>query len=295
MKKNTKRSKKSLKQGKEPLPNISDESDVDVSFEAYNLSELDYHSTRQYLLYTFGPTQHNVDVSALATLITEDAADFVGTSMKQVEEGESGDAFAIISLIPMIDKFMWWQSGKWEDVIKGLRRFLGNKLREDVFSDDSKRIGLVLHERLVNMPEEVAAPMYQQLWDDWMEAIKEDATLWDVDHILLITPTYKEAAPKVTDSEESEEEEEQPRQARRLAKRAKQEEIHDKVNYYYKESECLDSIQRLHSWDFKVASTHTTTDSRRVFGRLGSEPGRRAVLMTKEEFKKFIDLTLQQK
>ena len=273
---------------------MSDESDVDVSFEAYNLSELDYHSTRQYLLYTFGPSQHNVDVSALATLITEDAADFVGTSMKQVEEGEAGDAFAIISIIPMIDKFMWWQSGKWEDVIKSLKRFLMNKFKEDIFNDDSKKIGLVLHERLVNMPDEVAAPMYRQLWDDWAEAIKEDASLWDLDHLLLITPTYKETVPEVTDSEE-EEEEEQSRQAKRPLKKARQEEVRDKVNYYYKESECLDSIQKLHSWDFKVASTHTTTDSRRVFGKLGSEPGRRAVLMTKDEFKQFIDLVLQQK
>ena len=169
---------------------------MDVSFEAYNLSEFDYHSTRQYLLYTFGPTQHSVDISALATLITEDDADFIGTSMKQSEEGESGDAFAIITIIPMIDKFMWWQNGKWEDAIKGLERFLVNKFKEDIFNDDSKRIGLVLHERLINMPDEVAAPMYQQLWDDWREAIKEDADLWDLDHILFITPTYKETLLK---------------------------------------------------------------------------------------------------
>lgn len=272
-------------------------SDVEVSFEAFNMSELDFHSVKQYLASLFGSSHHKIDLSGLAAFITEDAADFVGTALKQGEEGESGDAYAMIALVPLGSKARKWSDGKWEGVLAGLESFLVRTLSRELEGGDEPFEGaaLLIHERLMNMPASVAGPMYRQLLEDWAEAVKEEASLWGVSRFILITPTYELVESELQEEDSgdaaSEKDERKPAKRTKTSTPLDSSTKQPSIEYYYPEAESLDRLDSLGvDCHFQVASPHTTTDSRRVFGDKGAKPKRRAVILDAAQLERYVEL-----
>lgn len=269
-------------------------SDVEVSFEAFNMSELDYHAVKQYLASLFGSSHHKIDLSGLATFITEDAADFVGTTLKQGEEGESGDAYAMIALVPLSTKAKRWSDGKWESVLKGLESFLLRTLPKELKEGENfDATALLIHERLMNMPATVAGPMYKQLLADWTEAVKEDESLWGVNRFILITPAYELVASELHEDEgaTSDDDKKPPAKKTKASDLLNSTTKQPSIQYYYPEAENLNRLDNLCvEWHFQVASPHTTTDSRRVFGDKGANPKRRAVILDATQLERYIEL-----
>lgn len=59
----------------------------------------------------------------------------------------------------------------------------------------SAQVGLVLSERLINMPTEIAPPMYRMLTEEIAEAV-EDEEPYEFSHYLVLSKTYREVSPE---------------------------------------------------------------------------------------------------
>lgn len=61
-------------------------------------------------------------------------------------------------------------------------------------SDGAAQVGLVLSERLINMPTEIVPPMYKMLVDEIADAV-EDGEPYAFTHYLVLSKTYREVEP----------------------------------------------------------------------------------------------------
>ena len=59
---------------------------------------------------------------------------------------------------------------------------------------EGKDVGLVVSERLINMPHEVAAPLYGMLVDE-LDAAVEDGEPYNFTHFLILSRVYREVTP----------------------------------------------------------------------------------------------------
>lgn len=237
---------------------ISDEeisdSEVQVNLEFFNMSEVDFHSVKQFLTVSFGATDHKINISEMAAFITEECADHIGSTVKT--EGEQSDPLAVVTCVPL-------EFSKEKSFSNALTEFLLAKASLNI---PKESVALVINERFINMPAGIAGPMLENLVMDWKNAIKEEPK-FRVNHILYLTPIYKFVASKL-DEEMGLVGSEMPS---------------DSIEFYYQESE-LFSKYADQSFDFKIATTHETADSRRAFTEHGVEAARRIYLIRWDHF-----------
>lgn len=259
-------------------------SDVEVTFQLYNMAEQDYHAVKQYFASAFGATEHGVDLVNLTTFVSEDLADHVGTCIKT--EGEESDPFGFLTGLP-ISLLQASQEGAFDPARKTLAAFFGRKLEgfdADAFFSEKGNVFLAM-ERLINVPVELTGPLFRQFTDDWHSAARDEpAHFASPKQVLLMTPTYREVDSKLdrelglVDGGKSQ---------RGFQTTAKG------FCFYYPEMEDLERFAS-QSWTFAVNTGHNTSDSRRAFSEAGIEPGRRAFLLTWEKFAEFVTF-LEQK
>lgn len=257
--------------------------EVSVGFTLFNMDSPDYHSIRQFLQHTFGNNKHAtklLSISNLADLITERLSEYIGTTIKvggNEEEAKESDPFGFISLVPLREA-------------QGMRQFILQTcpaaLRTEVERILEKPTAVIFMERMVNLPTQVAIPCYQQLLDDWQEALKEDRDLWAHDQVILFLPVYHEVPP-IIDGEAISEGSVSPTKEK-LNKRTKTDKTLSKMKFYYEETEII--LQRnlaTHSWIFEN-SQGCDTDSKRAFGEMGVDAKRLVVLMTRQKYEEFL-------
>jgi len=71
------------------------------------------------------------------------------------------------------------------------------ELIQKLFKDESKPLGLILNERMINVPPEIALPMHKALFEEIQlakEEDKEDQARWNFENYLMITSSYTEGA-----------------------------------------------------------------------------------------------------
>lgn len=144
----------------------------------------DYHAVRNFLCQAFGQNYSDViDAGKIAKVITEDFSEDVGTTIKT--EGEQSDPFAFASIVPLC-------SGTDQESQRMLKKFflktckdVQDKERlEKLLKED--KVSVLFMERFVNMPADVAPPLYKQLLHDYNNAVKEVVLLllsWSVYHV----------------------------------------------------------------------------------------------------------------
>ncbi len=218
----------------------------------------DYHGIRTFLSTAFGQNYTSViDAGEIAKLITEDFSEDVGTTVKT--EGESSDPYGYSAIIPlsykskgvdMLKKF-WMKSCKDKAIQERLQKDLEKHGTSIVFMD-----------KFVNLPAEISSPLLRQLIDDLKNACKEDATLFETKRVIISTPTYVEIESDLND--------EQSKKKKKV--------VNAEPKYYYEEAEILDELAE-YSWDYKVDHAERVTDSKRAFGDLGIESGRRVFIL----------------
>ncbi len=287
----------------------------------------DFHAVKQFLIMSFGsgiiPQRSSrslpVDVNALSTGIVDLCGEYVGTTAKP---SEREDPLAFVTLLPC--KIRGRLSGDTEDVQRSLDalmdhlgetiRAAGNlskKQRSEILAslqDPSKleEVALVLHERYMNLPAEMAAPLYQQLLDD-LPAAKDESAVFSPKQILMITPIYREVSSHL-DAQTAHDDDpdhrddygskdiqagKQPasKRTKAIAKDHQPEASHPNdpsdYQYYYGEAEMLEHRAEMW-WDFSTTSPHETTDSRRAFGERGIDAARRAFLLSFDAFCAFV-------
>lgn len=159
---------------------------VNVDFEWFNFDpEIDFHGTKALLRQLLDVDAPLFDVSALADLILSQPT--IGSTVKV--DGKETDAYALITALSL-------KTHAEHGGLKGLVGYLSEKAggeTADVLRSGGD-VGLVVSERLINMPSEVAPPLYGMLLEELDDAV-EDKEPYAFTHYVILSRVYREVAP----------------------------------------------------------------------------------------------------
>ena len=122
-----------------------------------------------------------------------------------------------------------------------------------LLQDPSAQVGLVLTERLINMPPEIAPPLYSMLIDE-IEAAVEDHEPYEFSHFLILSRTYHEVESNLEVEGE------------RRKKKAKEE---APLFYFHPEDEVLQKHAAAHGSFQFTKEDEAVADSKRAFQEMG--------------------------
>ncbi|KAK3889327.1 hypothetical protein Pcinc_006677 [Petrolisthes cinctipes] len=173
---------------------------INVDFEGFPASDSDFHGIKRLLQQSFRGLE--VNFSGIADTII--GQNYVGSVIKQVgdddeEEDEDDDddndqVFGVTTIINLTSR-------KDEECISGLRSALveqcskhandsSSVLFRDILGNESKHVGLLISERLVNLPPQFALPVFDSLRKELTEAKKKDMP-YEFAYLLMICKVYK--------------------------------------------------------------------------------------------------------
>ena len=136
-----------------------------------------------YLNTYLDSTQYNI--SELADLIV--AQEEVGSIIKA---DSNEDAFGFLTVLNLhklkVCKFVIEFQGKLfiqdKQCIQEIKKFMLSRVNEkekkvqlqNILEDESKSLGLIVNERMINLPAVLAPPLHKSLFDDMAKAIEYD-------------------------------------------------------------------------------------------------------------------------
>lgn len=163
---------------------------VNVDFEWFNFDpEIDFHGVKGLLRQLFDVDAQLFDVSALTDIILQQNT--IGSTVKV--DSKANDAYAFLTALslrehkdkkPVADLVEYLSAKAARSGSEALAAEVPRALAE-------RHVGLVLGERLINMPPEISPPMYSMLADE-VEAAVEDKEPYDFTHYLVVSKTYNE-------------------------------------------------------------------------------------------------------
>lgn len=296
-------------------PESECDSDVDITFTCYNMDKKDFHTVKQFLQTSFGTgiiplrggegSLRRIDTQRLAEIIVDLLGEYVGTTAKSAEED---DPLAIVTMIPLrlegrlegATEEMQSQLDELADTLLNTIRQAGPSLskkeRAKLLSalENYEKVALVLLERFMNLPAEMAAPLYQQLLDD-LPAATEESFAFAPEYVLVLAPIYREVVSSLDWQGEDKGKPTKGKARKRISMPVEASMNDDtaacvnpdEYQYYYGECELLNN-EAIAWWDFKIKSPHETADSRRAFGDRGVDAARRVFLLPMTAFRSFV-------
>ncbi|EJD55116.1 hypothetical protein AURDEDRAFT_109577 [Auricularia subglabra TFB-10046 SS5] len=151
---------------------------VQVDFEFFDPNANDYHALKNLLNQLFQSDAQELAVEALADLLV--AQTLVGTTVKT--DGKDSDPYAFLSVVNL-------DVHKEHASVKALRSYISSKHPSIAPLLQSSQVGLVVSERLINMPVQVVPPMYRMLLDEIQWAI-DDNEPYTFSHFIFLSRTY---------------------------------------------------------------------------------------------------------
>lgn len=133
-------------------------------------------------------------------------------------------------------------------------------------------VGLILTERLINMPSEVIPPMYTMLLEEIAWAI-EDKEPYNFSHYLIVSKNYEEVESKL-----DLEEERPQKKKKRSGIKAEQFYFHPEDEVLERHAQCSGSFEYTHQYDERHS------DSKRAFQELGIKSGGSLMLIEASKF-----------
>ncbi|OAP64959.1 hypothetical protein AYL99_00931 [Fonsecaea erecta] len=245
---------------------------LDVDFEWFDPQpEYDFHGIKTLLQQLFDVDAQSFDLSALTDLILSQPT--LGSTVKV--DGNETDAYAFLSVLNL-------QEHKDKPFMGKIVQYLLSKakskpalapLAELLSQATIPQIGLILTERLINVPAEVVPPMYTMLLEE-MEWAVQDGEPYNFSHYLILSKTYTEVASKL-DAEND------PPKKKKKATSGSFETL-----YFHPEDEILHRHAICHSgFDYSTKQDEGHSDSKRAFQELGIKPQGHAILIAGEKFK----------
>ncbi|KAF8634100.1 hypothetical protein AX15_001068 [Amanita polypyramis BW_CC] len=174
----------------------SDVSVIDVDFDFYDLNpDVDFQAIKRLLLQLFHRDAELFSLHELTDLIL---AQPLGTTIKT--DGSDSDPYAVLTVINMHEHHE-------HPAIKAIAAYLLSKsakthstmhsVLQNIFSNVEPHVGLVICERLINMPVQVIPSMYRILFDEQQNALSAGKS-YKFSHLLFLSRTYH-----LSDDEES--------------------------------------------------------------------------------------------
>ncbi|EGV62487.1 Mss4p nuclear export [Yamadazyma tenuis] len=257
---------------------------VNVDFDFFDLNpEVDFHATKNFLRQLFGDDSIKFDLSAIADLFLKENS--VGTTIKT--EGKEGDPFALLSVINLSEN-------KGNSSIKAIVDYVLEKTTKNmefnymlkklikengkITKDTSKQLktGLIVSERLINMPVEVVPPMYKMLLEE-MEKSEDAHEKYEFDYFLIVSKVYEMVASNIQDDEDN----------KKSKKKKPATEAQVEMDYFHYEDLVLEANAMYHGY-YEYTNKHQETDSRRVFTEYGIEPKLSVILIDKDSLAKSV-------
>ena len=141
---------------------------INIDFDFQSLKEIDFHGIKTLLRQSFGDDAECIELSGLADRLIQQ--DSVGTAVKVDEEDH--DPYALVSVINLT-------ANKEQSDVQSLTRYLLEKSRKhskehDKFTrllSSDKQLGIVMNDRLINMPPQIAPPMFRMLLEELKMAV----------------------------------------------------------------------------------------------------------------------------
>ncbi|XP_028332467.1 protein BCCIP homolog [Gouania willdenowi] len=188
--------------------------EVVVDFEAHTISTNDFNGIKKLLQQLF--LKAHVNTSEMTDIIIQQ--NHVGSVIRQAEVPEDSDdddpdeVFGFISILNLTErKGVQCVEEVKELLVDQCEKNAGQsvtKQLEQILSDTSKPVGLLLSERFLNVPPQIALPLHRQLQEEISEAQRTNKPSGKCHYILMISKTCKEATKSVPRGGEPKEEHE---------------------------------------------------------------------------------------
>jgi len=189
----------------------SEESEVEiheevmVDFEAHNISHTDYNGIKKLLQQLF--LKAHVNTSEMTDIIIQQ--NHIGSVIRQAEIPEDSDddevdpeeVFGFISMLNLTER-------KGVECVEEVKELLVDQCDkssphsvteqlEQMLNDTSKPVGLLLSERFINVPPQIALPLHKQLQEEIAEAQRTNKPSGRCHYCLMISKTCKEATKSI--------------------------------------------------------------------------------------------------
>ncbi|KAJ3302244.1 Mss4p nuclear export [Kappamyces sp. JEL0829] len=226
--------------------------EINVDFDFVPLSDIDFHGLKTLLKQTFAQDIDSIEDSALADYL-------IGLGLGTVVKLDDNlDPYALISCLD-------GEQGAHHSCVEQVVNLIKQKASPEALSVlNKKRIGVVLNDRLINMPPQIAPSLFKFLHEEIQAQIKSNKTK-PFDYLVYISKIYhqvqtaegkgKAASGKGTD------------------KKIKRQEPH----FYQAEDEFIAPFAQMH-FDYDLPKQQAS-DSRRVFNDDGIEQSRRVYIL----------------
>ncbi|OAA62357.1 hypothetical protein ISF_05366 [Cordyceps fumosorosea ARSEF 2679] len=249
----------------------SDEEDfdmVDVDFEWFNYDpEIDFHGVKSLLRQLFDVDASLFNMSLLADLVLSQPT--IGSTVKV--DGKNTDAYAMLSVL---NTAVHKDADTMKDVLPYLVEKAGTNAALAPVAElinANKHVGLIFSERFINMPSEIAPPLYSMLIDE-VEAAVEDKEPYEFSHYLILTRTYTEVESTL-DIED------------RKKKKAKEE---ASTFYFHPEDEVLQKYAVAFGGFAYTKEGDAVADSKRAFQEMGIKAQGHMILIEAAKFSEAI-------
>ncbi|KAF2900367.1 hypothetical protein ILUMI_05819 [Ignelater luminosus] len=181
--------------------------EIQADFEGRNPEVQDFNGIRQLLKQIF--LKEHVDVSQLSDMII--AQEGIGSVLKQSWNDEDDDdeddtlteALDVFGVTTVVNLSSHQQTPVVQQLFELMQRLSKDNANEatkakiDAILNNSKRIGLLINERFVNLPPKVADPLLTSLQAELTRMMKRDAT-YDFEYYVVVCKLYKSKGQKST-------------------------------------------------------------------------------------------------
>ncbi|KNC85424.1 hypothetical protein SARC_02376 [Sphaeroforma arctica JP610] len=174
----------------QPIEDLPEGTEVmDFNFEVNSIKEQDFHGIKNLLKQLFWRDM-NVHLSELADIIVSQWED-VGSTIT------IADSEGVYGIISVINIHLHSEKAS----IQELKKYMLKKCPDDtqrkkmqaLFTDTSQGLGLIVHERFINIPAQLASPMYTALFDE-VDSAAHDGEPFKFDNYLFMAKTQRQSA-----------------------------------------------------------------------------------------------------
>ncbi|OBA19087.1 hypothetical protein METBIDRAFT_47586 [Metschnikowia bicuspidata var. bicuspidata NRRL YB-4993] len=258
---------------------------INVDFDYFDLNpEVDFHATKTFIRQLFGDDALKFDISGLADLILTKNA--VGTTIKT--DGQEGDPFALLSVIdatahaakPSVKAVADYiiEKTKANTEFNMVLKKLLSPAQTTKDLNKQLKVGLVISERMINMPVEVVPPMYKMLFEE-MEKAEDAHEKYEFDYFLVVSKIYKLVHANIATGDD---------EKKSKKKKTSSADGHtEEFDYFHYEDVVLEQNAKYHG-HYEYTEKHQETDSRRVFTEYGIDPKLSVILLSKDGLKKSV-------
>jgi len=161
---------------------------VNVDFEWFNFDpEVDFHGTKTLLRQLLDVDANMFNMSALSDLVLSQPT--IGSTVKV--DGKATDAYALCTVLNVAEH-------RTKEPMGDLAKYLSEKAKTNealravpALLEGNNQVGLIFSERLINVPSEIAPPLYSMMIDE-VEAAVEDKEPYEFTHYLIVSKVYQE-------------------------------------------------------------------------------------------------------